>query len=193
MKILLLADLCKDVFLMCDTPRMSPEKPVVIATLQSVKENLGMGGNVLANLQSLAPHAEIGTLFPDQPSVKTRYVDRGSNQHLLRVDQDVKCPPMDAQTFIEILSKHDWDAVIASDYGKGFLSPDILENVAFLCRQKKVPLFMDTKAVLGSWSAGVFCVKINAKEFVMLNLISLSNSVILGAGLVPSISSGGMR
>ena len=63
------------------------------------------------------------------------------------------------------MSEHDWDAVIASDYGKGFLSPDILENVAFLCRQKKVPLFMDTKAVLGSWSAGVFCVKINAKEF----------------------------
>ena len=34
---------------------------------------------------------------------------------------------------------------------------------------------------------------ISARELVMLNLMFLSRSAIFGAGLVPSISSGGMR
>ena len=35
--------------------------------------------------------------------------------------------------------------------------------------------------------------RIKAKELVRLNLMSLSSAVIFGAGLVPSISSGGIR
>ena len=35
--------------------------------------------------------------------------------------------------------------------------------------------------------------RISASELVRLNLMSLSSAVILGAGLVPSISSGGIR
>jgi len=49
-----------------------------------------------------------------------------------------------------------------------------------------VPLPLVVSAVKLPWP-------ISASELVMLNLIFLSSSEILGAGLLPSISSGGIR
>jgi D-beta-D-heptose 7-phosphate kinase/D-beta-D-heptose 1-phosphate adenosyltransferase len=173
MNILLIADTCVDAFIYCDTSRLSPERPVPVLLPHSIRNNPGMGGNVLANLLSLAPAAKVTPLFPPEPSVKTRYVDRGSNQHFVRVDQDVVARPLDVGAFVDVLDYTDdgagtpvkWDAVVVSDYAKGYLNTDNMGAIALLCENRELPLFMDTKATLGKWSEPVTVVKINAKEY----------------------------
>lgn len=167
-RILLIGDACIDAFVFCDTPRISPEKPCVIGVPHSVTSNAGMAGNVLANLNSLAPDIEVTTFFPEQPSVKTRYVDRTSNQHLLRIDQDISSEPFSILRFSDLCDydrPFPYDVVIASDYGKGFLNVGNMKAIAETCEKYNVPLFLDTKAILDSWSQSVTVVKINAKEY----------------------------
>lgn len=164
-KVLLIGDRSRDVFIMVEATRMSPEKPVIVVSPHSVRENAGMAGNVEANLRSLAPDIQVTTMYPEQSSVKTRYVDRGSNQHLLRVDQDFISLPLDASTFMQVLDSEKWDAVVLSDYAKGFLTPDNMQAISLLCEQKGIPVWADTKAILGEWSKSITYVKINAKEY----------------------------
>ncbi len=164
-RILLIGDFARDVFINVDCPRISPEKPVPVVVPCSVRENYGMAGNVFANLRSLGPDIEVTTFFSDPPSVKTRYVDRASNQHFLRVDQDVRSAPLDAKTILDALDSQTWDAVIMSDYAKGYLNPDNMGAIALLCEKKGIPTWVDTKAILGEWSQPITVVKINMKEY----------------------------
>ena len=164
-RVMLIGDIARDVFINVDCSRISPERPVPVVTPHSVRENLGMGGNVLANLNSLGPEIGVISLFPEGHSVKTRYVDRASNQHFLRVDQDVSTTPLDAKTFIDALESREWDAVVLSDYAKGHLNADNMKAIALLCENRGIPTWLDTKAILGEWSQSVTVVKINAKEY----------------------------
>tara|TARA_R110000744_G_scaffold194563_3_gene313424 strand:- start:451 stop:945 length:495 start_codon:yes stop_codon:yes gene_type:complete len=55
----------------------------------------------------------------------------------------------------------DYDAVVISDYNKGFVSEKDIENIA-----KSHPLtFLDTKKILGPWCEGVTFIKINNHEY----------------------------
>lgn len=164
-RILLIGDNAVDVFLMVDCHRISPERPVPVLTPHSVRQNPGMGGNVLANLNSLAPDVEVTVLFPPTPSVKTRYVDRGSNQHFVRVDQDVVAEPLSLLAFLDVIDTQKWDAVILSDYSKGFLNTEIMCCIARECEERDIPTYLDTKSLLGEWSQSATVVKINSKEY----------------------------
>ncbi len=174
-KILLVGDLCRDVFLTVNCDRVSPERPCLVVSPHTVDSNLGMAGNVAANIESLFPGVQLTTLFPPQISTKTRYVDRASNQHLLRVDQDVKCLPMDAKTFIDTLDNVKPDAVVLSDYAKGYLNQDNMKAISLLCQSRGIPTFADTKCLLGSWSEQITVVKINQKEFDAQLMAGISN------------------
>lgn len=165
MKILLIGDLCIDCFINVDCERISPERPVAVVTPHSINSNEGMAGNVAANIRSLGINIELTTLYPAQPSTKTRYVDRASNQHFLRVDQNVQSQPLDARTFIDALESHKWDAVVMSSYDKGFLPPSTMQAIAQMCQARDIPTFCDTKALLSDWSNLVTVIKINAKEY----------------------------
>lgn len=163
-RVLLIADICRDVFLSVDCHRLSPENPVPVVVPYSVNENLGMGGNVLANLQSLDPTLEVVTRFPDQPSVKTRYVDRKTNHHFIRVDQDAKADALTGVDFLRAVMMKP-DAIVISDYAKGYLNPGNIAMIARFGAENSVPVFADTKGILGDWSKEITFVKINAVEF----------------------------
>lgn len=168
MKILVIGDLSVDFFVIGECPRISPEKPVVVFCPLETNSNPGMAGNVEANLRSLAPDVEIRTLYPDKPSIKTRYVDKGSNQHLLRVDEDVKSEPLSAAKFIDVLDKdilNPYSAVVLSSYAKGFLTVENMEAILLLCENRDIPTFVDLKEILGDWSKSATVVKINSKEY----------------------------
>lgn len=165
MNILVIGDIARDVFINCDTPRLSPEKPVPIVVPYSIRENEGMAANVAANIEALASSAKVVRLFPNNPSVKTRYVDRGSNQHFLRVDQDQHHEPIQAQAVVKVLDQFTVDAVVLSDYAKGFLNASNMEVILTSCFEKGIPTFVDTKLRLGGWSEDAFVIKINAKEY----------------------------
>lgn len=164
MNILLVADTCEDRWMIGECNRLSPEAPVPIFTCLSSGSNAGMGGNVLANLRSLAPHATVSAVFPEALTVKMRYVDRKSNHHLLRIDEDAKVAPLRPDQFTDVLDTQKWDACVISDYGKGFLTPGNMEAMLSLCQEREIPTFVDTKAILGGWSENATFVKINGVE-----------------------------
>jgi bifunctional ADP-heptose synthase (sugar kinase/adenylyltransferase) len=57
------------------------------------------------------------------------------------------------------------DAVVISEYNKGFLTPGKMHMIAQFCWANKIPLFADSKSLLSDWSRKITFVKINEVEF----------------------------
>lgn len=163
-RILVIGDVAIDERIEVDTPRLAPEGPWPAVVPHSTSSNSGMAGNVAANIQSLAPEWTVVTRFPDKPSIKTRYVDRKTNHCFLRVDNDVHPEPLDGIDWLSSIRMCP-SAIVLSDYAKGYLTRDNMERVARFCATNRLPVFADTKAILGSWSNLITFVKINALEF----------------------------
>ncbi len=163
MKILLVGDYCTDCFLEGDVTRLSPEAPVPVFIPTGQVTTPGMAGNVLANLKSLAPDAEVIAYLPKVVNMKVRYVDRTTGHHFLRVDEPDQCQLMQANDFMEHFGAIPPDAVVVSDYCKGWLNEELLTMIGEVCKMNCVPLFVDTKRLLGAWSRWAI-IKINESE-----------------------------
>jgi len=156
-KVLIIGDSCLDKFVYCHISRICPEAPVPVLNPLYVKQNDGMAGNVFANLSSLGVSCEI--LTNNEMIVKTRFVDNRSGQMVMRVDENDKSNKID----FFLLENVDWgnyDAIVISDYCKGFLTEYDIEYVSI-----KHPLtFLDTKKKLGNWAKNIKFIKINEFE-----------------------------
>jgi len=159
MKILVIGDSCIDIFKYGKCDRLSPEAPVPVFIPSHSTTNGGMSINVADNITSLGVECE--TITNKFKSVKTRMVDVVSNQMIVRIDEREK--EIDVLT-LEQLDKirfENYDAVVISDYNKGFLTEEIIKIIS-----KRHPLtFMDTKRRLGSWASNIEFIKINDSEF----------------------------
>lgn len=157
-KILVIGDSCEDVFIYGDCKRLSPEAPVPVLNPINTKTNYGMATNVFNNIVALGGLCDLYT-NKDKP-IKTRYVEKESNQTLLRVDEHDEIQFID----VDILMKTrytDYDAIVISDYNKGYLSEDMIALIS-----NRHPLvFMDSKKKLDSWCKNVSVIKINEKEY----------------------------
>ena len=156
-KILVIGDSCTDMFQYGVCDRMCPEAPVPIFNPTKITTTGGMAINVADNVESLGSNCEIIT--NDFRPAKTRYVDQVSNQILLRVDVNDKVKRIKQDTLRQIKFT-EFDAVIISDYNKGFL---LEEDIEFITHHPLV--FMDTKKKLGSWANLVKFIKLNKKEY----------------------------
>ena len=158
-KILIIGDNCTDMFKYGKCVRLSPEAPVPVFNPTSIKVSGGMAINVMENLKALGIDCDIFT--NEVRPIKTRYIDEVSNQMILRVDEYDQIPPLTADE----LEKIDFDlyqAVVISDYNKGYLSEADIKYIT----DKHSLVFMDTKKKLGSWSLGVEVLKLNEKEWM---------------------------
>jgi D-beta-D-heptose 7-phosphate kinase/D-beta-D-heptose 1-phosphate adenosyltransferase len=54
-----------------------------------------------------------------------------------------------------------YEAIVISDYNKGFLTQELISHIA----DNHPLVFMDTKKKIGSWAKNVKYIKINKKEF----------------------------
>ena len=117
MKFLVIGDSCTDKFIYGKCERICPEAPVPVFTSTGATSNGGMAKNVQANVIALGFDCDIET--NKSKIEKKRFVDRTSNQMLLRVDVG------DGGTtdfFDRTKVKWDnYDAILVSDYDKGFL------------------------------------------------------------------------
>ena len=86
MKVLVIGDSCTDRFIYGSCERMCPEGPVPILSPTSIVNSGGMAKNVQSNIQALGVQCDIIT--NNNNILKTRYVDRKTNQMLLRVDEN---------------------------------------------------------------------------------------------------------
>ena len=120
-----------------------------------------MAKNVQCNLDSLENTVDILTNENWQEITKTRYVHADSNHIFLRVDDnDDKYGVMSPEIFNEI-DLTIYDAIVVSDYNKGFLTEEMLSVISLLHDL----VFIDTKKVLGDWVKNFNFIKINSKEY----------------------------
>jgi len=117
-----------------------------------------MALNVHANLSSLGVKSTI--LHNDKKIEKTRYVEEKTNHLFIRIDSDESNIDRIQKKYLtkEYLSQY--DAVVISDYNKGFLTKGDIETICY-----RHPLtFMDTKKSLGRWCKDCKWIKINENE-----------------------------
>ena len=168
MKVLIIGDSCKDVFIYGDVTRLSPEAPVPVFNPRRKIENDGMARNVSNNVEAL--DSTIYTITNKNSIKKIRYVDHKSNQLVLRVDEHDFCDRIDPILLSTIYDNTCrsfggdlavYDAIIISDYCKGFLEED---DIKWICDNNK-NVFVDTKKKLGEWINNVTYLKINSLEY----------------------------
>ena len=159
-KVLVIGDSCEDIFIYGDIHRVCPEAPVPVFNPTHQTENGGMAKNVVRNLEALGCNVEF--ISNDNSIKKIRYVDNRSNQMVLRVDENDKCRSINEDEFnyIEKYGKT-FDAVIISDYCKGFLDEEDICFIADKCND----VFLDTKKEIGDWVDDVDFIKINELEY----------------------------
>lgn len=132
-KIVVIGELCHDVFVYGECKRLSPEAPVPVFNPIHSIENLGMAGNVVANINVIEPNIKISFYHSLEKITKTRYVDKKTNHLFLRVDDE---PRVNRIMMSDMLTSDikEADAVVVSDYNKGFLSEDDLCTISKLAR-----------------------------------------------------------
>jgi len=158
MKILVIGDSCTDIFRYGKVERLAPEAPVpvIVPTLET--SSPGMAGNVVRNLEALG--AEVDFITNRVEIKKIRYVCSKYNYLLLRVDENDSCEPL-SESVIGDVNWSDYDAIVISDYCKGFIHELDIEYIS-----KQHPLvFLDTKKILGKYAHNVNCIKINYQEY----------------------------
>tara|TARA_Y100001972_G_C7657217_1_gene331027 strand:- start:1903 stop:2637 length:735 start_codon:yes stop_codon:yes gene_type:complete len=170
MKILVIGDSCLDVFRYGEVTRLAPEAPIPIIKPELETTNPGMAGNVVANLKALG--VDVHFITNKKEIRKIRYACSKYNHLLLRVDENDSCESFDIKNILPI----EYDAIVISDYCKGFLSAVSIE--AILKKYQNIPTFLDTKKVLGKWAHKVDFIKINFNEY-SLNKFQINNDSIL--------------
>lgn len=157
-RVLVIGDGCKDIFQYGKCERLSPEAPVPVFKPLQAKYNGGMAMNVYANLMALGVDCNIIT---DSGITKTRFVDETSNQMLIRIDENDEIKRINSED-LEAIGFNEYDAIVISDYNKGFLS----KSDIFYISNKHHTVFLDTKKDIQSWCGDIFCIKINNKEYL---------------------------
>lgn len=159
LNVLLIGDSCIDEYKIGTVDRLSPEAPVPVIKIVDSYTIPGMASNVYSNLLALGIEPDFIT--NDAIIKKTRYIDKRSGQHLLRVDDEADIVPWSGR--IHLSPIRSYDAVVISDYNKGFLTYEHIENII---RTANCPIFIDTKKQdLSRFSADNVYVKINELEY----------------------------
>jgi len=181
MKILIIGESCQDTFVYGSATRLCPEGPVPVFREASRVYSVGMAKNVYHNFVNLKDHLNLDIEFTfisnDVVGDKVRYIDSESNQLLLRVDEDQHNP-----IGLEVLSSIDfdlYDAVVVSDYDKGFLSH---EDLFYIARRSKVS-FLDTKKDCNlNWANQFTFIKINEKEYKSMEKSPINSEIVVTLG-----------
>lgn len=161
MKITVIGENCTDVFVYSKVKRLSPEAPVPVLNPIDVESNPGMAGNVVENLFSLNLDLDISFIHQTEEIVKTRYVEQKSNHMFIRVDEEPEVTPLVlTDEMIEEIEQS--DAVIISDYNKGFLN----ENVLFeITNHAKFSIIDSKRKITSSLITSFDFIKLNEVEY----------------------------
>jgi D-beta-D-heptose 7-phosphate kinase / D-beta-D-heptose 1-phosphate adenosyltransferase len=207
-RILVLGDVILDWYWWGQASRLSPEAPVPVVRKQRTTMQPGGAGNTAANLAALGARVSLfgvtghdshagdlraalsthgvdtGGLIADasrHTTTKTRVI--AAHQQVVRVDEE-STGPVATDIINDVLKavKNEiggTDAIVISDYAKGFLTPELLRAVI---GQGK-PVFADPKGADSTRYTGVFLLKPNRLELGLLTgLATDTHAQILAAG-----------
>jgi D-glycero-beta-D-manno-heptose-7-phosphate kinase len=193
--ILVVGDMMVDRFVWGKVSRISPEAPVPVVEVTRESQALGGAGNVASNITSLGANAYIvggigddltgeqlkqelrskkisieGLVAdPDRPtSIKTRII--ASHQQVVRYDREVKGAFLPAIEKKLIEKLHEIipavQAVIISDYGKGVVTPLVLQTAIRLSNRHGIPITVDPKIEHFLRYKQVSCITPNTAEAI---------------------------
>ena len=137
LNVLLIGDSCIDEYKIGTIDRLSPEAPVPVIKIVETEVVPGMAANVKKNFENLG--IEVDFVTNNEEIIKCRYIDKRSGQHMLRVDTEPEICHWSRRVPFPL---HTYDAIIISDYNKGFLT---YESIRYLVEMSKCPVFIDTK------------------------------------------------
>ena len=181
-KVLIIGDSCIDEYIYCTTDRFCPDAPVPVLKPGSYVSTEGMAGNVADNLRALG--VKVDLVSNANQIKKTRYVDERTNHMFIRIDEGEDDIFPIAKKTLENIKWNKYDAVIISDYCKGFITE---EEIAYISNQH-INTFLDTKKSIGNWASNINFIKINEVEsnhnkiFLEDNYNSFSEKVISTLG-----------
>ncbi|MEN9654965.1 MAG: Bifunctional protein hldE [Chlamydiota bacterium] len=190
---LLFGDFLLDSYTTGRVRRISPEAPVPILEVQTQESRPGGAGNVALNLRALGGSVTVFGRFGadehgakltqvlelagvdvrflcqelDYPTpVKNRLI--ADSQQLLRVDTE-KVVPLSAAVQTELLSRFQReiisaDVLVISDYGKGCLTPTLIQQLLQSAQEANVPTIVDPKGTEFTKYRGVDLIKPNLTE-----------------------------
>jgi D-beta-D-heptose 7-phosphate kinase/D-beta-D-heptose 1-phosphate adenosyltransferase len=171
-RVLVLGDAILDEYLLGDCSRISPEAPVPVLRVSRVRRVLGGAANTAANIVALGGHATlIAMVGSDEGGAtltrcaadagvellavdhglatlrKTRVV--GQQQQIVRLDyEDVQTPGAGIEEKVDDLVAGcigTCDAVVISDYAKGFLTPALAESVIRRAHEAGLDVIVDPR------------------------------------------------
>ncbi len=204
--ILVAGDVMVDEYVLGEVERISPESPVPVLVARERLRRLGGAGNVLRNLVSMgatvALFATIGSddagkwfknhcyeigvdtfwLKTDRSrptTIKTRVVAR--NQQIVRIDEEntgIISAEMEQKVIDELKSVlPQVKAVVLSDYGKGFLTPNILQSLLAQAKEENIPVLVDPKGMDFTRYNGATYITPNIREASLASGIAISDKV----------------
>ena len=191
--VLVAGDFMLDEYIWGKVSRISPEAPVTVVEVERETRTLGGAGNVVNNLAALGAKVEVIGLVGDDPPAATlrqelsrlqieaaglftdpaRHTTRktrvyGGQQQVVRIDRETKTPAPASFTAraLEYLKERlpNLAALILSDYAKGALTPEFLQEAIRLARLQKVPVVVDPKGQDYSSYAQATVITPNIKE-----------------------------
>ena len=139
-----------------------------------------MAGYVWTNLMSFNK-LEVDLVTNQTEVTKTRYVHEPTNHMFVRVDSGEE--RIERISNLDLINFEQYDAVVVSDYNKGFLREDDITKIG-----DRHPLtFLDTKKLLGPWAETITFIKINQQEYdrtvhTLFNYDRLANKLIVTLG-----------
>lgn len=158
-KVLVIGDSCIDEYIYCTTDRFCPDAPVPVLNPESYVCNEGMAGNVADNLRALG--ADVDLVTNSNQIKKTRFVDSRTNHMFVRIDEGENDVFPAAQETLENIVWENYDAVIISDYCKGFIDHSTINYIT----EKHPITFLDTKKLIVDTMNDVKFIKINDVEY----------------------------
>jgi D-beta-D-heptose 7-phosphate kinase/D-beta-D-heptose 1-phosphate adenosyltransferase len=175
-KILLIGDHCLDIYHYGVCERLSPEAPVPVLKVSNSETKPGMSSNVNLNLKAFGLKVN-HQKSPDKIK-KHRLIDTRFQHHLIRFDEGEE--HLTNEINIKRLeSIKNIDAVVISDYNKGFLRYKTINQICDMF--KDYPIFVDTKKTNLSCFSNCY-IKVNEKEFKSVNKMPKDSEFVVTLG-----------
>jgi D-glycero-beta-D-manno-heptose-7-phosphate kinase len=173
-RIMVIGDLMLDVFVWGEVQRISPEAPVPVVEVQEETRLLGGSANVVHNVAALGAKGMMSGVIGNDPggrelvsllrrkgiatdgivveearptTIKTRIIAR--NQQVVRFDREQRKPIRTdsleriADYIGESLGRA--DAIIVSDYAKGVVTPELMDQIRTFKGSSQAPVIVDPK------------------------------------------------
>lgn len=194
-RIAVIGDLMLDEYVIGSVERASPEAPVPLVNIEHESYAIGGAAHVANLISTLGAHVQLwGVIGRDatgdrlleglvKAGIDASHVERvqdrctsrkvrvmARRQHLLRLDRE-EVRPLDAKSATQVMRQlhaaGPFDAMVLSDYAKGFLTPDVIKAAIDAARSWEIPIIVDPKSTDFRRYRGATIIKPNRTELEM--------------------------